>query len=359
MSRPTDPRLTDAILDSALRLLAARGYEATTVGAVARSARTSKAALYRRWPDKPALIADAVRHALRRANPALPETDDPRDDLRQVLRRVAHALTHTPYGGAVRAALGAMGPHPELAAALGEVERERRQVLRGPLSRLGVPAAAVDTESDRLLGALYLRALIRQMPLDDAFIDALCAPLGATLYVFAGLPGVGKSTLAAHLTRVRGALYLRVDTIEQAIRDAAGGLEGPEGYAVACAVARENLRAGRSVVADMVNPLPVTRQAWRAVAAGGPCHEIEVVCSDRAEHRRRVETRPSTVPGLRLPDWAEVEARQYAPWEGDRVVIDTAGRTVAESCAEVEARTQAHRQEHAGPSIADDAARKG
>jgi hypothetical protein len=53
---------------------------------------------------------------------------------------------------------------------------------------------------------------------------------------------------------------------------------------------------------------------------------IEVVCSDSQEHRKRVESRHSTVPGLILPTWLEVENREYHNWTVERIVIETSGR---------------------------------
>jgi predicted kinase len=104
-------------------------------------------------------------------------------------------------------------------------------------------------------------------------------------------------------------------------------------YRIAYALAGDNLRLGLTVVGDSVNSLAVTRQAWRTVAeaAETPYVEVEVVCSDAAEHRRRVETRVADIPGHIPPTWAEVEAREYHPWPGDRIVIDTAGRSLEAS----------------------------
>ena len=62
-----------------------------------------------------------------------------------------------------------------------------------------------------------------------------------------------------------------------------------------------------------------------------PVVEIEIVCSDRAEHRRRVETRVPDIEGLMLPTWQEVVDRDYRPWTRDRLVVDTAGRP-ADAC---------------------------
>jgi predicted kinase len=154
------------------------------------------------------------------------------------------------------------------------------------------------------------------------------------LIILAGLPGVGKTTIARDLARRLDAVHVRIDTIEQALRDA--GITAPlddAGYRVAYGVAADNLRLGRRVVADSVNPLPVTRDAWLAVArqAGVAAVEVEVVCSDPAEHRRRVETRQPDIAGLRLPGWSEVVGRDYRPWTRSRIVLETAGCGAAES----------------------------
>src|SRR5262245_13248185 len=73
------------------------------------------------------------------------------------------------------------------------------------------------------------------------------------LVVLSGLPGVGKTTIARELAGALDAVCIRIDTIEQALRNAGVKVEG-EGYAVAYAVCEDNLRLGRTVIADCVNP---------------------------------------------------------------------------------------------------------
>lgn len=150
----------------------------------------------------------------------------------------------------------------------------------------------------------------------------------AVLIAFAGLPGTGKTAIARELARRTGAVYLRIDSIEQALRDS-GALRGPlddAGYRAAYALAEDNLRLGRIVAADSVNPIAITREAWRDTAkrAGARLLEVEVRCSDAREHRRRVEERPGDIPGLRLPAWDDVAAREYHAWDREPLVLDTA-----------------------------------
>src|SRR5262245_16848403 len=152
------------------------------------------------------------------------------------------------------------------------------------------------------------------------------------LVIFGGLPGTGKSTLALGLARQLRAVYLRIDTIERAM---VGGEEalsvGERGYRVDYAVAGDNLRLGHTVIADSVNPVQITRSAWLNVAkrVGVQSVEIEVMCSDRVEHRRRVETRTSIVPVT----WHEVVTRDFEPWLGEHIRIDTSGQTIDQSLA--------------------------
>jgi predicted kinase len=160
------------------------------------------------------------------------------------------------------------------------------------------------------------------------------------LIVLGGLPGVGKTSIARAFSKAVSAVHVRIDSIEQAIR--ASGVTvvslDDAGYRAAYAVAEDNLRLGHVVVADSVNPLPVTRVAWQAVARSAevPLIEVEIVCSDQAEHRRRIEGRLSEGPGIG-PTWEEVVARDYRAWSSTTCVIDTASLTVDEAVARLRA----------------------
>ncbi len=156
---------------------------------------------------------------------------------------------------------------------------------------------------------------------------------------------MGKTAIATGLARGIEAVHLRIDSIEQALRNSYVTISGPEGYVVAYAIAEDNLRLGHTVIADSVNPVEATRAAWREVAqrAGKRCIEIEVVCSDQAEHRRRVESRIADIVGHQLPTWQQVCAREYEPWQAS-IVIDTAGQQIKASVAELRERLKGFEQ---------------
>ncbi|MFJ2634259.1 AAA family ATPase [Streptomyces sp. NPDC087422] len=157
------------------------------------------------------------------------------------------------------------------------------------------------------------------------------------LIVIGGLPGTGKTTLARLAAARIGAVHLRIDTIEQAI--VRSGLAqhpvGPAGYVIGYALAEEHLRQGLTVIAESVNPMAVTRDSWQSAGtrAAVPVVEVEVICSDPAEHRERVTTRSIDIPDLPLPDWQQVLNRDYEPWNREHLVIDTAGQDPQQSLA--------------------------
>jgi predicted kinase len=88
-----------------------------------------------------------------------------------------------------------------------------------------------------------------------------------------------------------------------------------------------------TVVADSVNSLHITRSAWRNAAfdAGAQIFEIELICSDAAMHRHRVEGRKADIPGFQLPTWKSVIERQYEAWESVHLVVDTAKVSVEQA----------------------------
>jgi predicted kinase len=162
------------------------------------------------------------------------------------------------------------------------------------------------------------------------------------LIAMAGLPASGKSTLAEALARRLPAPVVSVDPIEAAMWRSGVARDQPTGlaaYNVAEAVADGILAVGQAVIVDAVNAVELARGQWRGLAErrGVRLFFIEVVCSDLAEHRRRLEGRSRGIEGFDEPTWEAVERRrlEFEPWPGDQG--EQGERLVLDSMADLDA----------------------
>lgn len=165
--RPQKASLTHDILAATLKLVAQAGFRDMRIEDIAAEVGTSKQALYRRWPTKSVLVAEAIREALSSANPIIPDTGTLREDLVELLSNLLRALHETPLGGAIRAIISETHDE-ELTRCLHDVEHDRRQVILSTLRRAQArnelpPERDIELDADLLLGAAYFRFLIRRM----------------------------------------------------------------------------------------------------------------------------------------------------------------------------------------------------
>ena len=176
LGRPRSVEAHRAILDAALRLTAADGYQAVTIKGIAEAAGVGRQTIYRWWPTKAAILLEAVRSVAEQA--AQPEpTGDAVADLRALLR-ATFALSGR-VGSAISGLMADSTGDPQFAALLQEhLLARRRAIVHGILERgqeagqLG-RAAGLDLAVDVVWGTMWYRTLSKHRPVDAALADEL------------------------------------------------------------------------------------------------------------------------------------------------------------------------------------------
>jgi AcrR family transcriptional regulator len=181
--RPRSEQARQAILQSTLKLLGRNGFADLTIEEVSEYAHVGKATVYRWWPNKAALIADAFASDTTRQL-HFPDTGSVRTDMSQQMRQLIK-IFRSRRGRIVSAILAGGQSDKELIAAFRErflMPRRReayatlqRGIARGELC----PNLDMDLFLDSLYGPIYMRFLIRHAELTPAFVDGLCGLLFA------------------------------------------------------------------------------------------------------------------------------------------------------------------------------------
>ena len=177
--RPRSEQARQAILRSTLRILESSGFSELTIEDVADRAGVGKTTVYRWWPNKGALIADAFASNTTRTL-RFPDTGSVFSDMSRQMRQLVKVF-RSPRGRIVSAILAAGQRDKDVIAAfrdrfLWPRRREayatlRRGVRRGELRKDLDP----DLVLDSLYGPIYMRFLIRHDRLTPEFVDRLCA----------------------------------------------------------------------------------------------------------------------------------------------------------------------------------------
>ena len=184
--RPRSERATAAILRAAGELLDSRGLDGLSVDAIAARAGVSKATIYRWWPNKAAIVMDAVLSATAPQIP-FPDTGSVREDLRQQMRSVVRLFTKTATGRALVALIAQSQHDAVTASALHERFIAPRRTTAGDVLRRGIdrgelrPDLDVDTAIDTLYGALYYRLLVSGDRLTPRYVDRVIDHIYPTL----------------------------------------------------------------------------------------------------------------------------------------------------------------------------------
>jgi AcrR family transcriptional regulator len=178
--RPRSEESRQAILGSTLKLLSRPGgFPDLSIEAVAADANVSKATVYRWWPTKAALVADAFSASVEQEL-QFPDTGSLRGDVARQMRRVIR-LFRSPRGKIVAALLAGGQSDPELIEAFRErflwpKRRQAYKTLQRGIDRGEIPANTdLDVLLDSLYGPIYMRFLIRHFELREEFADQICA----------------------------------------------------------------------------------------------------------------------------------------------------------------------------------------
>ena len=173
--RPRDEVARTRILEAALELVEDLGFANTTTEAIAERAGASKATIYRWWPNKAAVLMEALREAV--AQESFPNAGDLREDIRLQLRNFIKLLTGR-HGRVFKAFVAASQNDPDVAETFRAVwVKPRRANAKAVLERYRGRELRDDLDLepvlDALYGPIYLRLLVGHRPLTEKLADAL------------------------------------------------------------------------------------------------------------------------------------------------------------------------------------------
>jgi AcrR family transcriptional regulator len=174
--RPRDGRVDDAVRAAAVELLATCGWSGLTIDAVAARAGVGKAAIYRRWESKEALLLDATR-CMAIAVPEI-DTGQLRTDLIELFGGLAANLAGGSAGQVMPAVIAEAAVNPQMRGLLTAMVDERRMSGRALLQRglqRGELAGGTDIELllDMLSGPVFYRHLVSGSATDSQVIESL------------------------------------------------------------------------------------------------------------------------------------------------------------------------------------------
>ena len=170
-------RVTRAILDAAVEEVMAAGYDGFTFDGVAERAGVHRTSVYRRWPDKTALLVDALLASAASDVPQ-PDTGSLEADLRQLLSSIVISLARPTARALLRAAAAESESTPEIGRVARAFWAHRiglaAEIVRRA-QRRGEAPADLDAEHviELLIAPLFLRLLVTGGPIDGAFADRL------------------------------------------------------------------------------------------------------------------------------------------------------------------------------------------
>jgi len=175
--RPRSKEVHQAILQATFDLVLRDGFRAVSIESIASSAGVSKASVYRRWPNKAAMVMDAFTDNVGSGS-LFPEASTATESIRLQMRAMAKSFRGSD-GALVKTLLAEAQFDPELATAF----RERWTIPRRKLGmavvqeaiRQGEMPADVDPGNaiDILYGPIYYRLQMGTGPLSSVYVERI------------------------------------------------------------------------------------------------------------------------------------------------------------------------------------------
>jgi AcrR family transcriptional regulator len=170
--------VTRAIREAAFAELAETGYARMSMDAVARRARAGKAAIYRRWPSKPAMVLALVSQVA--ANPPdFPDTGSLRGDVLKLLELSASALRSPTIARIVPDLLAEGSRDPDFGAAMFDAVGQPRRELGRQMVVRAIERGELDKNVDMELvldlipAPLYWRLAVTRGEIPDGYLERL------------------------------------------------------------------------------------------------------------------------------------------------------------------------------------------
>ena len=176
-------RVRTDVLAATTEILTESGYDGLSVDAVAARAGVHKTTVYRRWPTKAELIADALSERSEQHVP-VPDTGTLTGDLSALARAVAANIGSEVGGAMARTLVAASITASDIAETGASFWAERlertgviveRAVARGEIPKGSDPHVIIEA----LIGPLYVRLLLTGEPIDATFADRVAALVAA------------------------------------------------------------------------------------------------------------------------------------------------------------------------------------
>jgi len=174
--RPRDARVDVAIAEAASELLAEHGFAGTTIEAIAARAGVGKAAIYRRWPNREALLFEVAAQEVPEI--PCPNTGSLRDDLVCVFTELAQQMVTTAPAKMMGDILAEASRNPELAEYFQRIVAERRASCGAVVHRMGAEGLLKDDIDpdlviDMISGPIFYKKLIMFDPANRAYVERI------------------------------------------------------------------------------------------------------------------------------------------------------------------------------------------